>query len=257
MPALSSASQVLAGITAYLRVPRVLFRYRLWPYQLLPALISLILSALLFVAFYFAADGFSSWMDGLIKIPIEALDKVVTITTAILTFLALLAGFIFVHKHIVLIVLAPFLGKIAEETLKAIKGEKFVRANLTIVQSLERSARINLQYIFKELLANILFLLCGIIPLIGSLISAAGMFLTQSRFLGYGLMDFPLENRGLSVPESDAFVKDRKALSIGLGAGYLLLMMIPFIGWMFAATFGTVAGTLKAIEELEKSERIS
>ena len=54
------------------------------------------------------------------------------------------------------------------------------------------------------------------------------------------------------MADSDAFVKERKSLSIGLGSGYLLLMMIPFVGWMFAPTFGTVAGTLKAVEELEK-----
>ncbi|MEM1442081.1 MAG: hypothetical protein AAGF67_07035, partial [Verrucomicrobiota bacterium] len=73
----------------------------------------------------------------------------------------------------------------------------------------------------------------------------------------YGLMDFPLENRGLSVAESDRFARDRTGLSIGLGAGYLFLMMIPFIGWMFAPTFGTVAGTLKAIDELEKDPQVT
>ncbi len=251
MPDLSPASNILTGFTAYLRVPRVLFRYHLWPYQLLPAVISLVLSVVILVAFYFAADGFSTWIDGLIIIPWEWLDKTVTVTTVILTFLALVAGFAFVHKHIALILLAPFLGIIAEETLKAIKGDDYVRTKLTIGQSFSRSARINLQYILREFLANLLFFACGLVPLIGSAISASGMFLTQSRFLGYGLMDFPLENRGFSVTESDAFVKDRKSLSIGLGSGYLLLMMIPFVGWMFAPTFGTVAGTLKAIDELD------
>ena len=73
----------------------------------------------------------------------------------------------------------------------------------------------------------------------------------QSKYLGYGLMDFPLEHRGLSVKQSDDFVRRHRPLSTGLGAGYLLLMMIPIVGWMFAPTFGTVAGTLKALEALE------
>lgn len=246
-----TVSGILSGFTAYFHVPRVLFRYHLWPFQLIPAAISLVLSIMLFIAFYFVAEGFSAWIDGLVRIPNVALDNAVTLAAGILTFLALLAGFFFLHKHMALILLAPFLGRIAEETLKAVKGDAYVKSDLTITESLARSAKINLQYILRELLTNVLFLLCGVIPLIGSLISAAGIFLTQSRFVGYGLMDFPLENRGLSVEESDAFVKERNALSIGLGAGYLFLMMIPLVGWMFAPTFGTVAGTLTAIDELE------
>ncbi|MEM9282158.1 MAG: EI24 domain-containing protein [Verrucomicrobiota bacterium] len=245
-------SQIISGLSAYFRVPGALFRYHLWPFQLLPAVISLILSILLFGGIYFVAGGFASWLDGLVEIPYEWLDKTVTVAIGVIAFTALVAAFFFAHKHLALIFLAPFLGAIAEETLKAVKGDSYIKNDLTISQSLARSAKINLQYIIREVFANLLFLLCGIIPAIGSVISASGMFLTQARFLGYGLMDFPLENRGLSVTESDRFARDRTGLSIGLGAGYLFLMMIPFIGWMFAPTFGTVAGTLKAIEELEE-----
>ena len=248
----STISQFFSGLGMYLRVPKTLSKHRLWAFQVLPALISLVVSVLLFIGFYFAADGFSKWMDSLINIKIEWLDNAVTVTAAILSFVALVAGFIFVHKHLVLIILAPFLGKVAEETLKAVKGEAFVQSGLTMPQSVGRSAKINLRYVIRELFINLAFLVGGlVIPLVGSIISTVGMFVTQSRFLGYGLMDFPLENRGLSVPESDKFVKSRSGMSIGLGAGYLILMMIPLVGWMFAPTFGTVAGTLKAIEELE------
>ena len=49
-------------------------------------------------------------------------------------------------------------------------------------------------------------------------------------------------------------MKRRTGCSTGVGAGYILLMLIPLVGWMFAPTFGTVAGTLVAIDELEFRE---
>ncbi|MBK1827020.1 EI24 domain-containing protein [Haloferula rosea] len=249
---MKAVSEAVSGLAAYRRVPGVLIRHGLWPYQMLPAFISLLMSVTLFFGFYLAADGLAGWLDGLIQLETAWLDKTITVSMAVLTFLILLAGFIFVHKHLVLIVLSPFLGKIAEETVKAVKGDEYAQSELTFGQSLMRSTKVNLLYVIRELIANGLFLVCGIIPVVGSMISAVGMFVSQSKFLGYGLMDFPLEHRGLTLRESDAFVKARTPLSIGLGAGYMLLMFIPIIGWMFAPTFGTVAGTIKALEELDK-----
>ncbi len=249
----SFLSQLFSGLGMYFRVPKTLSKYRLWKFQALPALISLVLSVVLFIGFYFAADSFANWLDGLINIKIAWLDQAINVTAAILSFVALVAGFFFVHKHIVLILLAPFLGTIAEETLRAVKGDKFTTSP-AMKDTIVRSVNINLRYVIRELFINLLFLIGGLlIPVIGSLISTVGMFTTQSRFLGYGLMDFPLENRGLSVKESDRFCKERSGMSMGLGAGYLFLMMIPLVGWMFAPTFGTVAGTLKAIEELDSA----
>ena len=246
-------SDAVSGLVAYRRVPGVLIRHGLWPYQMLPAFISLLLGLVLFVGCWFAADGVSGWLDRLVVIETPWLDQTVTVTSAVLTFLILLAGFVFVHKHLVLIVLSPCLGRIAEQVVKAVKGDEYAESTLSFGQSLARSTKVNLHYIVREFMGNIFFLCFGFIPLVGSLVSAAGMFVIQSKFLGYGLMDFPLEHRGLSARESDAFVKARTSLSVGLGAGYLLLMLIPIVGWMFAPTFGTVAGTLKALEELEKA----
>lgn len=244
-------NQFLVGLSAYFKVPSTLLRYGLWPYQFLPALISLLLALGLFAGCWFGAGVFHGWLDQLIEIQIAWLDRAFSIGMTVLALLSLLTAFVFLHKHIALIILSPLLGKIAEETVKAVKGPEFAKSELSFMQSLKRSTGVNLRYILREAFASLLFLLCGLIPLAGSLVSALGLFATQSRYLGYGLMDFPLEHRGLDVKQSDDFVRSHRALSTGLGAGYLLLMMIPLIGWMFAPTFGTVAGTLKALERLD------
>ena len=243
---------VLKGLAAYRRVPRVLFKHGLWPYQFLPAIVGLLLTIGLVVAFYFIAHGVTNWIDGMIEIPVTWLDEAMNLAMWIITFLALAAGFVLVHKRIILIVLSPFLGKIAEETVKAIKGAEYAQSVLTFRESLWRSTKVNLRYLIREIIFTLLFLPFGLIPIIGSIFSAGGIFLTESRYLGYGLMDFPLEHRGLNAKESGEFARRRMGISTGLGAGYLMILMIPVIGWMFAPTFGTVAGTLLALDELEK-----
>ncbi len=244
----------IKGLTSYLRVLPVLFRHGLWPIQLVPALISLVLSVVMIATFYFIAGGLSRWLDEKIHLPWEWLDSTLDYTIGILTFLILAVAFVFLHKHLVIVVLSPFLGKIAEATYRAVENDQNT-SPLTMGQSIGRSIKINFGNVFKEMALNVCFLLCNFIPAIGSVASSVGLFLTQARFLGYGLMDFPLEHKGFSVAESMDFMKRRGGYSTGLGAGYVLLMLIPFVGWMFAPTFGTVAGTLVAMDELkEKSD---
>lgn len=245
-------TEALKGLSSYRGVPGILFRHGLWPYLLLPAIIGLVLTIGMLVGFYYAAHGITAWLDGLVHLKSEILEKAVNATIWVTTFLGLLACFILIHKRLILIVLSPFLGKIAEETIKAVKGEAYAESALSFRQSLKRSIKVNLRYIFREMLTSFLFLMCCIIPLVGSLVSAVGIFVTQAKFLGFGLMDFPLEHRGLSSKQSEEFAKARAGLSRGLGAGYLLLMIIPVFGWMLAPTFGTIAGTLMALDELDK-----
>ncbi|MDA7920446.1 EI24 domain-containing protein [Verrucomicrobiales bacterium] len=241
---------VVIGLKAYFKVVPVMFRNGLWPVQLLPALISLILSVGMAFSFYLISGKLTEWLDGLITLPWEWLDTTLDVTIRILTFLILAAAFVFAHKHIVIVVLSPLLGKVAEVTHRAVTSDSET-SPLAFTAAMARSIQINFGNVFKELSLNLVFLLCNFIPVVGSLVSSAGLFFTQARFLGYGLMDFPLEHRQFSVSESMAWMKKREGISTGLGAGYVLLMLIPFVGWMFAPTFGAVAGTLLAIDELD------
>ena len=243
-------SGFLSGFRGFLRAPGVLTRYRLWHYQIIPGLISLALTLVVLAAAFFSAKHFALWLDEKIVIPWGWLDETVTWSIGIITAIAWLAAFIFLHKQLALVVLAPFLGRLAELTVRGVEGKAY-QQRLTPVQSIQRAIQINLGSILKEISLSLLFIASGFIPAIGPIFSVTGLFLTESRFLGFGLMDFPLEYRGLTVEESRRFVRERTGIATGLGAGYLLLMAIPFVGWMFAPTFGTVAGTIQALDELK------
>lgn len=241
------------GLGAYLRVIPALFRYKLWPAQLLPAALSLTFSITMIAAGWFASTGLTNWIDSQVNLSVEWMDEAVNSLSFIISLSILILCFLLIHKHVILVILSPFLGKLAEKTYRAVMNDDST-SPLTISQSLSRGMRINFANITKEIFFNLLFLSCNIIPGFGQIIATVGLFLNQSRFMGFGLMDFPLEHRGLTVKESLAFVRYRTGCSTGVGAGYIILMLVPLLGWMFAPTFGTIAGTLVAIHELEVEE---
>ncbi len=261
MPEIPSASPVSAGprrtflvgfmigFRGFLRAPAALTRHRLWHYQIAPSLISLLLSVAVLYLAYQSSRGLALWLDEKITLPWVWLDATVTWSIGIVSVFAWIVAFVFLHKQLALIALAPLLGRLAELTVRGVEGENY-RQRLTAPQAIGRAIRVNLAGISSEIGLTLGCLLLAFVPLVGPLLSAVGLLLVESRFLGFGLMDFPLEYRGLSVPESRQFVRERAGLASGLGAGYLLLMTIPFVGWMFAPTFGTVAGTLEALDEL-------
>jgi CysZ protein len=238
------------SLSCYLQVPATLSKHRLWHYQLIPALVSLVITSLMFVLMIWLANLLRVWVENNWDISIAGSRDLVPIAVGIGAFLVMAVGFFFLHKHIVIVALAPFLGRIAEVITRAECGPQ-ADTPMTPWQSLRRSAYINTRSVFVEIFCTILLLLIGIIPFLTPFTSAA-IFFIGGRYAGNGLMDFPLEYRGLSVKESIEWSRSHKATAFGIGAGYQLLLMIPFLGWMFAPTFGTVAGTLRSVEEIRR-----
>lgn len=238
------------GLRSYTRVPAALSRHRLWHYQLLPAAMSLVLSAIVLTLLYYGSRGLAGWLDAKIELPGEWLDQMFTMIVGVGLFVTLLLAFLFIQKHIVIVLLAPFLSMIAEKITRAEIGPQPNQVMGTWL-TLRRSAIINTRSILLEIISTLALLLLGlIIPPLSPFTSALALWV-QSRYAGIGLMDFPLEYRGMSAKESIAWSAAHKATAAGVGAGYVLLMFIPIFGWLFAPTFGTVAGTLCALEEMD------
>jgi CysZ protein len=242
-----------AGLNGYLRVPATLQRYGLWHYLLAPALVSLVLSFGILAVVILAAMGLSGVVDRLVEISIGWLDQLINWMVGILMVFAMLAAFVFLHRRIVLIVLAPLLSRLAELTVRGMEGDTF-EVTLDFRKAFQRGLHINTRSIILEPFATLSLVVLGFVIPIISPVTSCLVFLVESRFAGFGLIDFPLEYRGYSVAESIAYSKSHRGKATGLGAGYFLLMMIPVIGWMIAPTFGTVAGTVETMERLRKEE---
>jgi CysZ protein len=239
------------GYGAYLHGPALLKKHQMWRWLWMPALLSLSLSVGILAVLFLGFDNFHGWLDAKIELETQWLDKSISWSLAILSVIAAVAAFVFLQKHLVLVLLAPFLGLLAEVMVRKIEGESFEQ-RLRPVDSIVRSARVNTRSIFLEILAVAGFFFLGlVIPVVGSLVSSAAVLLVQNYFLGNGLLDFPLEYRGRSVKESIMFSRRHRGEATGLGLGYFLTMLVPVLGWMFAPMLGTVAGTVLALDLLE------
>ena len=64
----------LMGLGAYFRVIPTLFRYKLWPVQFVPALLSLLLSLTMVTIFWFTSAGLTNWVDSQIETPWAWMD---------------------------------------------------------------------------------------------------------------------------------------------------------------------------------------
>ena len=90
------------------------------------------------------AERFSRFIDSAVVLPWEELDELVTVTSAVLAFLVLAVLFLFVHKHVILVLLSPFLGKLAELRPTGPRRKDNSTSPLTVGQAIGRGIRINL-----------------------------------------------------------------------------------------------------------------
>lgn len=234
------------GLACYLRVPAALTKYRLWRYQWIPALLSLAITMAAIAGMIWLAGHAHAWAG-------SRWSGWLSLAVGIGAFLAMAVVFLFLHKRIVLIALAPFLSRIAETITRAECGPQ-PGPPMTKWESLRRSAAINLRSVAIELVLTLPLAIAGLLFILSPFTSLA-ILLISSRYAGNGLMDLPLEYRGLNVRESIAWSRENKATAMGIGLGYQLFLMIPLLGWMFAPTFATVAGTLRAIEKSREPAR--
>lgn len=237
------------GLGDYFRANRLIFKEGLWTYLLVPGIVSigLVLALISLGGFYF--DDISlyikdNWLPAMLQV--EAMFWVIAI---FLWVLMLVIGYL-IYRPLMLIIFAPILGMLAEK-IEAIAGGASP-ADFSLKQlfrDLGRSSRINLRYTSWSLALTAIASLLVFIPVAGAILSSVILLLIQSYYSGAGLFDMSLERRQLAVKESVAFVQARRGRVIGVGAGFVLLLLIPFLGWFLAPAYGTVAATLAAIDE--------
>ncbi len=248
---------ILKGLGAYQNTLGFIARHRLWGYVILPGLICMVLISLLFFGtlhwldvttlserLLSALPDWLSWLEPVLQFLLDygALYLILALVFAVI--------FFFIGKYIVLIIAAPFMGPLSEKVEAIVRGHK-IEITSNFLQDLIRGIRISLRNLVRELGLTILFLFFNLIPVVGSLVGTVLTLIIEAYFAGFGNMDYTLERKHYSVSQSVTFVRQNRGLAIGNGIVFLLLMMIPFLGWFLAPAYATIAGTLTVLERVD------
>ncbi len=236
------------AIADYAEALRLVSKLKLWIYFLVPSVISLVVGIGILLVMINLGDNFGLWLGGFYPFDWGA-EWAIRISQWLgYLLMAIIALFLF--RYIIIIFLAPVLSPLSA------KVEKYLRDGHIdhswsmgqLISEIQRSLRINIRNLLRELMFTILLFLLHFIPVIGWF-SSIFIFLVQAYYSGFGNMDFTLE-RHLGYRQSISFVRANRSLAIGNGTIFILMLMIPVLGLLFAPPLAVVAATLGTVKRL-------
>jgi len=235
------------GVTAYGEALQIIRKQRLWKYFVVPALISLVLAAIIFGSSWYLSDDVGGWLSNLY--PWEFGKLAVEKISSIFGGLLLVALGLILYKNLVMALASPFMSLLSERIERNL-GAGIDDSPLTVRRILSetiRGLRIALRNIIRELLITLLLLLLGLIPIFAPF-TAILIFATQAFYAGFGSMDYILE-RHFNMRDSVRFVRANRGLAIGNGTVFLLILMTG-VGFLIALPLSTVAATTETLKRL-------
>lgn len=237
------------GLFKYLKVFQTASQFKLWKYLFYSGIFSMLAGALIFYLAYKLGDNLGGslfnwykWDFGS-KVIDEMEDWIGGLLIGIFAIL--------IFKYIVLIIASPFMSFASEQLERQLSAYP-AHTNFSLSQALKdlnRGVVLNLRNLFRELFITLLLLILGLFPLITIAIPVV-LFMVQAYYAGFGNLDYFME-RHYNVKGAVAFVRKHRFLAIGNGSIFLLLLMIPVLGWFIAPFFATIAGTLAAVERIK------
>lgn len=240
-----------SGLFYYYHANVFIFKHRLWPYLILPGVMSIcyILLVIFLGISYF--PEVSDYLNNRVIPPSIEGETTLFFLMFLLWIFAILLLYLS-YQQIVLILFSPILGYLSERVEKIAVGEEPPPFRMVhLVKDIIRSLVINTINMMIMLFCVLLAWSVSFIPIFGVMISPILILLIQAYYGGFGLTDFTLERRRFSIKESFQYNRKNRMLVTGIGMGFILLLMIPVFGWMAAPGYGTVSATLSATNNLK------
>jgi len=236
-----------AGVSAYGRALQLCFKYNLWIYFLVPALLCILLGGGMIYGIWSVSDDLGNWMASFW--PFNWGKSWVDNVAQVFGGLAVGAFGFIIFRNLILALAGPFMSLLSERVENRLRGQASAAFNMSaFLSDMARGIRIALRLIVRELFFTSLLFLLGLIPGL-ALITTPLIFIVQAYYAGAGNIDFALE-RHYRVRDSVRFVRQNRGLAIGNGAVYLLLLL-SVVGFLVALPLGTIAATVETVKRIK------
>lgn len=240
--------EFVSGIKAYGQAFRILSKYRLWGYALIPMFISFAIAVFIGISAWGFSDDIGNWLIGLYPENWIGQGIIESIATGLSGLLIAALGLL-LYKHLVMVFSAPFMSILSEKIEQKITGVKGNTSNVgRMLKDLLRGLRIAFRNIIRELFYTFILLIFSLfLPPLSIVI-----FLVQAFYAGFGNLDYTLE-RHYNVPQSVQFIRRHKGMALGNGTVFMLLLLTG-IGFVIAPPLATAAATIESMKQLELPE---
>jgi CysZ protein len=242
-------AQLLAGVRLFGRGLKIYGRSpRLMLLGILPALLTLVLFAVLFGVLVYFVDDLSRLVTWFADDWSSGWRTAIRIAAGIgLVGLGLLLWAVS-YAAVTLAIGDPFYEKIAqavEDSLGGVPGA----LDLTWYQEMARGIRDSLRLLMLSTLFGIPLFLCGFIPVVGQTVVPVIGALVGGWFLSLELVGVAFARRGLRMRDRVRVLRTRRWTAVGFGACVFLAFLIP-LGAVFVMPAAVAGATLLARELL-------
>jgi uncharacterized protein involved in cysteine biosynthesis len=246
--------EIMTGVRAYGRAWRLAWSKRLWPIMLVPGLMGVLYFPFVMVATF----EFGNLLAGYIRdhwLP-EFLKHQVFTIFLLVAFWAL--GFylaIVLFTNVILIICSPLFTYLSRKTEeKLARGAQIPEDAFGLLKGAVRAIIMGIASLAVAVLCFGFCLALLLIPVIGQIAMVVLLPITQMLLAGHSFVDFTLERRGFGVLKSFGFAVRHRYRLLGCGAVFVLLALVPIVGWFIGPTLGVVAGTLLALETVDSTQ---
>jgi CysZ protein len=269
------SKQLSIGCGTYFEAHQFIKLHGLFKLFLLPVLLNILLfSLMMWLGVTWAssaANALYQWMaiDTTDWNTFNWVKDIIYWTLAIVLNLMVLVVYLATFRYLMLVLIAPIIAYVSEKTEALATGKSYPFSLTQLLKDVWRGMKIAGRNGITELLLTILLLLLGFIPIIGW-VTPVLLFMVQSYFYGFSMMDYYFERQRLNANESRKLLYQNKWVAIGNGSffnGVLyaitiltaalpivfaflakVLFVIPIIFLSILPIYSAVAGTLAAIK---------
>ncbi len=249
-----SLTEFFDGFKMYFKANRLVTKHKMWSFLTIPGIMSVLYILVLIILGTSYLPDMSAFIDQNL-VPEFMQGEIMQTIMSILLWLLLIIIMYISYREVVLVLFSPILSYLSEKVEKIVYNQEPPPFNLkNLMSDIIRAVKLEIKGLTRMLILTFLAWLLTFLPVIGAVISPVIILLIQSYYGGLRFTDYTLERKRYSVEESIYFAKTNKPRITGVGLGFTILMMVPIVGWFVAPSYGTIAGTLSALEKINSND---